>query len=78
MTLQTAARQLHVSPPTLRLAIERGEIGADHPLADGPWILNRTALETAPAHDLSRRVERTRARGAKPAPGQGTLDFSGT
>jgi DNA invertase Pin-like site-specific DNA recombinase len=78
MTLKTAARRLHVSPRTLRLAIERGEIQADHPLADGPWILNRTALETEPAHHLSRRVERTRARGAIPAPGQGTFDFSGT
>ena len=38
MNLTDAAALLDVSPRTLRLAIDRGDISADHPFADGPWI----------------------------------------
>jgi hypothetical protein len=36
MNLTEAASVLGISARTLRLAVERGEIEADHPLADGP------------------------------------------
>ena len=45
MTLTQAASALAVSAKTLRLAAERGEVEAQHPLADGPWIFNRSSLE---------------------------------
>ncbi len=38
LNLSRAARLLHVSPRTLRLAARAGEIEAIHPLPDGPWI----------------------------------------
>jgi DNA invertase Pin-like site-specific DNA recombinase len=46
MTLTRAAATLGVSAKTLRRAAERGEVEAQHPLTDGPWIFTRTALET--------------------------------
>jgi len=46
MNLTEAATSLGVSGRTLRLAVERGEIKAEHPLADGPWVINQRALET--------------------------------
>lgn len=59
MTLTQAAHFLGVSPRTLRLTAERGEIDAEHPLAEGPWVFNRFALTT----DVARRmVERVRQR----------------
>jgi len=78
LSLTEAAAHLGVSGITLRLAIERGEIEAEHPLPDGPWVLNRRGLETVPAAQL---VERTR--GHKQAPAlavhdQGLLDLSAT
>lgn len=45
MNLTEAARYLQVSPMTLRRAVERGVVHADHPLADGPWIFQRQHLE---------------------------------
>jgi len=60
LTLTEAAAQLGVSGITLRLAIERGEIDAVHPLTAGPWILNRRALETIAAVQLVERSTRKR------------------
>jgi DNA invertase Pin-like site-specific DNA recombinase len=56
MTLTQAAAALAVSAKTLRLAAERGEVEAQHPLADGPWIFKRTALETDAARHLAQRT----------------------
>ena len=56
MNLTDAAALLDVSPRTLRLAIDRGDISADHPLADGPWIISRDVLESESAQALKRRV----------------------
>ncbi len=36
MNLTQAAQSIGINPRTLRLAVERGEIHADHPLPDGP------------------------------------------
>jgi hypothetical protein len=64
LTLTEAAAKLGVSSITLRLAIERGEIEAEHPLTAGPWVLNRRTLESAAATKL---VERSRRHGRTPA-----------
>ncbi len=58
MNLTDAAALLDVSPRTLRLAIDRGDISADHPFADGPWVISRDALEGESARALKRRVAR--------------------
>ena len=78
LTLTEAAAQLGVSGITLRLAIERGEIEAEHPLRDGPWVLNRRGLGTVAAAHL---VERSRRRKRTPVlalPDQALLDLSTT
>lgn len=45
INLVEAARYLKISPMTLRRAVERGVVRADHPLSDGPWIFQRGHLE---------------------------------
>ncbi len=78
MNLTEAARVLEVSPKTLRLAAERGEIEAQHPLPDGPWVFNRRALEAAGAARFLERVARSKRGPTIPTDGQATLDFSST
>jgi DNA invertase Pin-like site-specific DNA recombinase len=76
MTLTAAATLLGISTRTMRLAVEQGEIVGDHPLKDGPWVIQRQALETETAR---RVVDRARSRNRDPAvpgPEQPTLDFS--
>jgi DNA invertase Pin-like site-specific DNA recombinase len=58
MNLTDAAALLGISPRTLRLAIDRRDISADHPFADGPWIISRDVLEGESAQALKRRVTR--------------------
>ena len=78
MNLTEAAEFLGISPRTLRLAVERGEIEADHPLNDGPWVFNRLTLESEAAIHLVSRVQRRCDLPAKPAAEQASLDFSTT
>jgi hypothetical protein len=78
LTLTEAAHQLQVSGITLRLAIERGEIEAEHPLANGPWVINRRALETEQAVRFVERTRTQRGRGALAVSDQGIIDFSAT
>src|SRR5262249_5242604 len=59
MNLTEAAQFLGVSSTTLRAAVDRAEIKAEHPLPHGPWVFARTALETDAAQELVRRVHRT-------------------
>jgi DNA invertase Pin-like site-specific DNA recombinase len=59
LTLTKGAQFLGISPITLRMAVERGEITADHPVPDGPWIFSRTVLESEAATNLVRRVHRS-------------------
>ncbi|HUZ95593.1 MAG TPA: recombinase family protein, partial [Edaphobacter sp.] len=56
MNLTDAAALLEISPRTLRLAIDRGDISADHPFADGPWVISRGALQGKAAQKLKNRV----------------------
>jgi hypothetical protein len=56
VNLTQAAHILNLSPKTLRLAVERGEIEARRSLPDGPWVINRCALQTQAAAHLIQRV----------------------
>jgi DNA invertase Pin-like site-specific DNA recombinase len=60
MTLTQAARFLGISTLTLRIAIDRKEIQALHPLPDGPWIIKRQDLEGPKAKQLIERVQHRR------------------
>lgn len=64
LNLSDAARLLKVSPKTLRLAAEVGEIEGRQPLSDGPWIFARAALATDAARLI---VERARRNARYPA-----------
>jgi len=78
VNLTQAARLLGVAPKTLRLAVDRGEIEAEHPVPDGPWVFNRQALNTAAAIQLAERArDRTRTP-AVPTSEQQGLEFSTT
>jgi len=72
MTLKDAAAHLGIAPLTLRRAAERGQIPADHPLPNGPWIITREALSGTDAEALRAAAKRSR-RGEKPLPGQHKL-----
>ena len=63
---------------TLRLAIERGEIEAEHPLANGPWVINHRALETPKAVQLVGQSRRERRDPVLDVSGQRIIDFSAT
>jgi DNA invertase Pin-like site-specific DNA recombinase len=78
MNLTRAATFLGISPKTLRLAVERGEIEAQHPLAAGPWIFNRRSLETPTAAALVQRVRRVGQTPTVPADQQANFEFSNT
>jgi hypothetical protein len=53
LNLTKAAALFDVSPKTLRLAAESGEIDAYHPLPDGPWIFSRAVLTGSVAKSLT-------------------------
>ena len=78
MNLTDAAAQLDVSPRTLRLAIDRGDISADHPFADGPWVISRDVMQGESAQALKRRVSRGTRRPAVPNSQQDQTLFSTT
>jgi DNA invertase Pin-like site-specific DNA recombinase len=56
LNLSKAARLMHITAKTLRLAAEAGEIEAIHPLPDGPWIFARAALTTSVARSITERA----------------------
>jgi DNA invertase Pin-like site-specific DNA recombinase len=78
LNLTEAARELRLSPRTLRMAAERGEIAAEHPLADGPWVFNREAFRTQATAALIERVAMHKAGVALPSADQASLEFSST
>jgi Recombinase/Recombinase zinc beta ribbon domain len=78
LTLTEAAAEVGVSGITLRLSIERGELEAEHPLAAGPWILNRRALESVAATKLVERSRRHKRTPALASQDQASLDLSVT
>jgi DNA invertase Pin-like site-specific DNA recombinase len=56
LNLTQAASVVGVAPKTLRLAAERGEIEALHPLEDGPWLFRGADLEGPAASALLARI----------------------
>jgi hypothetical protein len=78
MNLTEAADLIKTSAATLRQAVERGEINAIHPLADGPWIFRRDDLDEPAIDRLIERVQRRCGAPAKPDPRQQNLSFSST
>lgn len=78
LTLTEAADYLRISGITLRLAIERGEIEAEHPLAKGPWVINRRALENEKAVRFVKRLRRGPQDPILDLAGQSVIDFSAT
>jgi DNA invertase Pin-like site-specific DNA recombinase len=78
LNLTEAARALGMSARTLREAVERGQINAEHPLPDGPWVFKREELQTDAAAALLLRVGMHKAGVALPNAGQASLDLSST
>lgn len=73
LNLSDAARLLKVTPKTLRLAAEGGEIEARRPLPDGPWIFARAALAADAARSIVERARRNARYPAGPGRGQQSL-----
>lgn len=78
LNLTEAARLVGVSPRTLRLAVEQGQLQAEHPLPDGPWIFRRDQLTTDAARAIAARAAGRSRRSAVPTESQATLDLSTT
>ena len=78
LNLTEAARFIGVSARTLRLAVERGDLEAEHPLPDGPWIFNRNALGAERVAALVARVHARKPGSAIPAEEQAVLNLSMT
>ena len=78
LNLSRAAAHLQISPKTLRLAAECGEIDALHPLAEGPWILSRAVLDGAAAQALVYRARNRAKHPTGPHPDQQNLFSSMT
>ena len=73
LNLTQAASMVGVAPKTLRLAAERGEIDAIHPLSDGPWLFRRSALGGPATQALLSRVRARPNHPAGPDPAQECL-----
>jgi hypothetical protein len=58
LNLTRAAAHLGISAKTLRLAAESAKIEALHPLAEGPWIFRRVALDGPAGQVLVKRAQR--------------------
>ena len=78
LNLTEAARVVGVSARTLRLAVEHGELTAEHPLPDGPWIFQREMLATDDAKTIAARAGHRSRRPVVPAESQAALDLSMT
>jgi DNA invertase Pin-like site-specific DNA recombinase len=78
LNLSQAARVVGVSNRTLRIAIERGYIAAERPIACGPWVVNKQALESEDAKRLLDRVRLGRPSPTVPSSAQSVLDLSTT
>jgi hypothetical protein len=78
MNLTQAAELLKVNSTTLRIAFEHGEILAEHPFPHGPWIVNRSALQSESANRLTARLRGREHTPATPIKDQAILDLSST
>src|SRR5215203_1312640 len=73
LNLSQAAALIGIAARTLRLAAERGEIEAKHPLEDGPWIFSRTNLDSSAVRALVLRAKGRPTHPAVPDPAQQSL-----
>jgi hypothetical protein len=73
LNLSKAARLLHISPRTLRLAAEANEIDAIHPLPEGPWIFSRAVLSSQAARAITERARQNPKHPAGSHPDQQNL-----
>jgi DNA invertase Pin-like site-specific DNA recombinase len=78
LNLSQAARLVGIANRTLRLAIERGYIAAERPIACGPWVLNKQTLQGDEAVRFVQRVRSGKPQPAVPSSAQATLDLSTT
>lgn len=78
LNLGKAARLLGVTPKTLRIASEAGEIEGLHPLPAGPWIFSRSKLELPGAKQLVDRARQNPRYPAGSPKNQGNLFTSTT
>ena len=78
MNLTQAAELLKVNSTTLRIAFEHGEILAEHPFPRGPWIVNRSTLQSESANRLTARLHGREHTPATSIKDQTILDLSST
>jgi hypothetical protein len=78
LNLSQAARLVGVSNRTLRLAVERGEITAERPIACGPWVLNKQTLQSESAIRFLARLRLGRSAPTILSSEQTVLDLSTT
>ena len=78
LNLTQAAARVGVAARTLRLAAERGEIDAAHPLADRPWVFSRAALDGPAARVLAQVALNRGKHPAVPHPARQSLFASTT
>ena len=76
LNLSQAAAVVGVAARTLRLAAERGEIDAHHPLEDGPWLFRRADLDSPAAKNLLSRARSNPKHPAVSDPAQQNLILS--
>jgi hypothetical protein len=77
LNLSKAAALLEISPKTLRLAAEAGQIDSIHPLPQGPWIFSRAARAGSAAKMIVERARQGAGHPTGPDPNQQNL-FSST
>ncbi len=76
LNLSHAARLAGVSNRTLRMAIERGYITAERPIASGPWVINKQALTSEAASQFLQTARAGKAHPTVPSPSRAVLDLS--
>ena len=76
LNLSHAARSAGVSNRTLRIAIERGYITAERPIACGPWVINKQALTNEVASKFFEMARIGKTHPTVPSPSQAVLDLS--
>lgn len=78
MNLTQAAKHVGVSTVTLRSAVERGRIKAEHPLPDGPWVFCRRDLDAPEVLGLFSHLAGARRAPAEPSSEQLSFRISNT
>ena len=78
LNLRQASALVGVAPRTLRIAAERGDLDALHPLDDGPWLFRRAEIEGPAAQTLALRARSNPRHPAVSDPDQQNLFASTT